>query len=75
MADLGDSSTANSSKAAGGPGHKASSWVVVVLITVASIVLAFAFVLQNIPLAVVGGVIALAGVVLGITSGIMDDAH
>lgn len=75
MADLGDTSTANSSKVAGGPGHKASSWVVVALITIASIVLAFAFVLQNVPLAVIGGVTALAGVVLGLYTGIMEDAH
>ena len=75
MADLGDTSGANSSSVAGGPGHKKSSWVVVVLISVASIVLGFAFVLENIPLAVVGGVIGLVGVVLGFTSGIMDDAH
>ena len=75
MADLGDSSTANSSKAAGGPGHKASSWVVVALITVASIILGFAFVLQSIPLAVVGGVIGVAGVILGLVTGIMEDVH
>ena len=75
MADLGDTSTANSSKAAGGPGHKTTSWIVVVLISVASIVLGFAFVLQNIPLAVVGGVLGLAGVVMGFSTKMMDDAH
>lgn len=75
MADLGDTSMANSSRAAGGPGHKTSSWIVVALISVASIILGFAFVLESIPLAVVGVVIGLAGVVMGFTSGIMDDAH
>ena len=75
MADLGESSMANSSRAAGGPGHKKSSWVVVVLISVASVVLGFAFVLHSIPLAIVGGVIGLVGVIMGFTSGIMDDAH
>lgn len=75
MADLGDTSTANSSSVAGGPGHKASSWVVVGLIVVAAVVLAFAFVLQNLPLAITGGVIGLVGVVLGLVSGIMDDVH
>ncbi len=75
MADLGDTSMARSSSVAGGPGHKASSWVVVGLITVASIVLAFAFVLQNVPLTVVGAVIGLIGVVLAFTSRMMDDAH
>ena len=75
MADLGDTSTANSSRAAGGPGHKRSSWIVVVLITISSIILGFAFVMQSIPLAIVGGVIGLVGVIMGITTGMMDDAH
>ena len=69
MADLGDSSQANTAHK-----HKRSSWITVALITVASIVLGFAFVLQSIPLTVVGGVLLVAGVVLGITGGIMDDA-
>ena len=34
-----------------------------------------AFVLRSIPLAVVGGVVLVAGIVLGITGGIMDDAE
>lgn len=75
MADLGDTSMANSSQAAGGQGHKTTSWIVVGLITVASIILGFAFVLQSIPLAVLGGVIGLVGVVMGFTTGMMDDAH
>ncbi len=70
MADLGDTSQANTAHK-----HKMTSWITVALITVASIVLGFAFVMQSIPLAVVGGVLLLAGVVLGITGGIMDDAH
>ena len=70
MADLGDTSQANTAHK-----HKMTSWITVALITVASIVLGFAFVLQSIPLAVVGGVLLLAGVVLGITGGIMDDAE
>ena len=69
MADLGDSSQANTAHK-----HKRSSWITVALLTVASIVLGFAFVLQSIPLAIVGGVLTVAGVVLGITGGIMDDA-
>lgn len=75
MADLGETSMANSSTVAGGHGHKTSSWVTVILITLASIVLAFAFVLQSIPLAVVGGIVLLAGLVMGFVGGIMDDAH
>ena len=69
MADLGDSSQADTAHK-----HKMSSWITVALITVASIVLGFAFVFQSIPLAVVGGVLLIAGIVVGITGGIMDDA-
>ena len=70
MADLGDTSQAHTAHK-----HKTTSWITVALIVVASIVLAFAFVLQSVPLAVVGGVVLVAGIVLGITGGIMDDAH
>ncbi len=69
MADLGDTSQADTAHK-----HKMTSWITVALITVASIVLGFAFVLQSIPLAIVGGVLLVAGIVLGITGGIMDDA-
>ncbi len=75
MADLGDTSTANSSAAAGGPGHKTSSWVVVVLISISAVILGFAFVLENLPLAITGGVVGLAGIVLGAVTNIMDDVH
>ena len=70
MADLGDTSQANTAHK-----HKMTSWITVALITVASIVLGFAFVLRSIPLTVVGGLLLVAGVVLGITGGIMDDAE
>ncbi len=70
MADLGDTSQANTAHK-----HKMTSWITVALITVASIILGFAFVLQSIPLTVVGGILLVAGVVLGITGGIMDDAE
>ncbi len=53
--------------------HKAASWVTVGLLIVAAAVLGFAFVLRSIPLAVLGVVIGLAGVVLGVTAGVMDD--
>ena len=69
MADLGDTSQANTAHK-----HKTTSWITVGLISLASIVLGFAFVLKSIPLAVVGGVLILADIVLGITGGIMDDA-
>ncbi len=70
MADLGDTSQANTAHK-----HKTTSWITVGLITVASIVLGFAFVLQSIPLAIVGGVVMLAGIVLGLVTGIMEDVH
>ena len=69
MADLGDTSQANTAHK-----HKTTSWITVALITAASIVLGFAFVFGRIQLAVVGGVLLIAGIVLGITGGIMDDA-
>ena len=70
MADLGETSQANTAHK-----HKTTSWITVLLIVAASVVLAFAFVLKSVVLAVVGGVVLVAGAVLGITSGIMDDAH
>ena len=55
--------------------HKTSSWVVVAMVITASILLGFAFVMRNIPLAVVGGVLLIAGGVLGAVKGIMEDVH
>ena len=43
--------------------------------TVASTILGFAFILKSIPLTVVGGVLLLAGFVLGAITHIMDDAY
>lgn len=70
MADPGDSSTAGTAFK-----HKATSWATVGLICVASIMLGFAFVLTSVPLAVLGGVIGMAGLVLGVMFKILDDAH
>ena len=70
MADLGETSQADTAHK-----HKVTSWITVGLITVASIVLGFAFVARSIPLAVVGGVLLLAGVVMGVVGRIMDDAY
>jgi hypothetical protein len=75
MADLGDSSTANSSRAAGGPGHKTTSWIAVGLIFAAAVVLGFAFVLHSLVLAIVGVVVGVVGLVVGAMSGIMEDVH
>jgi uncharacterized membrane protein AbrB (regulator of aidB expression) len=69
MADLGETSRPDTAHK-----HKMTSWITVLLIVAASIVLGVAFVLQSVPLAVVGGVLLVAGVVLGITGHIMDDA-
>ena len=70
MADLGNTSQADTAHK-----HKVTSWITVALITVASIVLGFALVLRSVPLAVVGGLLLVAGAVLGVTGKIMDDAH
>lgn len=60
---------------AGGHNTRATSWVTVVLIVVASTLLGFALPLGSWPLAIVGGVVMLAGIVTGGVFGIMDDAY
>ena len=75
MADLGNTSTANSSSAAGGPGHKKSSWVTVGIIVVATLVLGIAAVMQSVPLGIVGAVIGVIGLVTGVTGRIFEDVH
>ncbi len=60
---------------AGEHGHKTSSWITVALIVVAAVILGFAFVLQSLPLAILGLVLGLAGVVLGGVTRIFDDAY
>lgn len=60
---------------AGGHNVKATSWVAVVLIVVASVLLGFALPMRSLPLAVVGGVVLLAGLVVGAVYRIMDDAY
>ncbi len=69
MADLGNTSQADTAHK-----HKTSSWVTVALIVVASIVLGVAFVAKSIPLAVLGGLLLVGGIVYGAVTGIMDDA-
>lgn len=70
MADLGETSRPDTAHK-----HKVTSWVTVALITVASVVLGFALVLRSIPLAVIGGVLLVAGVVVGFAYRILDDAY
>lgn len=60
---------------ADGHTHKTTSWVAVLLIVVSSVILGFAFVLQSLPLAVAGGVVGVAGFVVAMAYGLMDDAH
>lgn len=54
---------------------KQASWIAVGLLIVACVLLAFAFVLQSIPLAVLGAVVGVAGMVLAKVFNIMEDAH
>ena len=60
---------------AGGHNVRATSWVTVLLIVAASIVLGFALPLHSLALAIVGGVLLLAGLVAGGLFRIMDDAY
>jgi len=54
---------------------KASSWVTVVLLVLSSLAYGFALPLENLALAILGTVLLVAGVILGFTGKIMDDAH
>ncbi|HUR51834.1 MAG TPA: hypothetical protein VMZ11_06910 [Mycobacteriales bacterium] len=58
-------------------GHtvKTISWVTVVLIVVASVLLGFALPTHSMALAVVGGAVLLAGLVMAVVFRIMDEAH
>jgi uncharacterized membrane-anchored protein len=56
-------------------GHKRSSWIAVLLLITASILLGFAFPFASvrIPLIIAAVVIGLAGAVIGWRGGIMED--
>ena len=54
---------------------RSSSWAVVALIIIGSVLLGFALPMGSLPLAIAGGVVLLAGVVLGGVFHIMDDAY
>jgi hypothetical protein len=58
-------------------GHNArpTSWVAVVLIITASVLLGFALPMRSLPLAIAGGVVMLAGLVVAVVYRIMDDAY
>ncbi|HVM26969.1 MAG TPA: hypothetical protein VM433_04760 [Mycobacteriales bacterium] len=70
MADLGNTSQAHTAHK-----HKMTSWITVLVLILSTVVLAFAFVWQNIPLAVVGVVIGIVGIVMALKGGLMEDAH
>ncbi|MCU1595859.1 MAG: hypothetical protein JWO12_3251 [Frankiales bacterium] len=58
-------------------GHntRATSWLTVALIIVASVLLGFALPMHSLPLAIVGGIVLVAGVIAGGVFGILDDAY
>jgi hypothetical protein len=60
---------------AGEHSARATSWVSVILIVVASVLLGFALPMHSLALAIAGGVVLLAGVVVGLMFGILDDAY
>ena len=60
---------------AGGHNVKPTSWVTVVLIIVASVLLGFALPMGSLPLAIAGGVVLVVGLAMGVVFRIMDDAY
>jgi hypothetical protein len=60
---------------AGGHNVKPTSWVTVVLIVVASVLLGFALPMHSLPLGIAGGVVLLVGLIMGAAFRIMDDAY
>ena len=59
----------------GGHNVKTGSWVAVVLIVIGAITLGFALPTRSMALAVVGGVVLLAGAVVAIAFRMFDDAY
>ena len=60
---------------AGGHNVKATSWVAVVLMIVAAILLGFALPLGSTVLGVVGAALFVVGLVVGVVFRIMEDAY
>jgi membrane-bound ClpP family serine protease len=58
-------------------GHtvKPVSWVTVVLIIVASVLLGFALPMKSVGLAIAGGAVLLVGLIMAVVFRIMDEAH
>ena len=60
---------------AGSHNVKATSWLTVLLIVVASVLFGFALPMKSLPLAIAGAVVLVVGLVLGAVYRIMDDAY
>jgi membrane-bound ClpP family serine protease len=58
-------------------GHnvRTSSWVAVLLIVVASVLLGFALPMHSLPLAIAGGAVMVVGLVVASVYRIMEDAY
>ena len=70
MADLGDTSQADTAHK-----HLMTSWITVVVLIVASIVIGVAFVMQSVAVGIAGAVIGLIGVIMLVVFKVLDDAH
>ena len=70
MADLGNTSQADTAHK-----HQMTSWITVLVLIASSIVIGVAFVLQSVPLGVVGVVIGVIGMIMMVVFKVMDDAH
>jgi hypothetical protein len=51
------------------------SWVTVVIIIVASVLLGFALPMHSLPLGIAGGAVLLVGLIMAVVFRIMDEAH
>ena len=51
------------------------SWVTVVVIIVASVLLGFALPMHSLPLGIAGGAVLLLGLIMAVVFRIMDEAH
>lgn len=60
---------------AGAHGVRPTSWITVLLIVVAAVLLGVALPAQSLALAIAGGVVLLAGIIVGLVFGILDDAY
>ena len=59
----------------GGHDVRVTSWITVILIVIASVLLGLALPMESMPLAIAGGVVLLVGLVMAVVYRIMDDAY